>query len=143
MAEAVFQRLVDESGLNHTFRIMSRGTGAWHVGEPAHSGARRVLAAHGITYTGRAEQIGRPDVADPQTYLIAMDAENVHTLQQRFGPHPRLYRLLDFAPDQIARDVPDPYYTGGFEQVYTLVEAGCRGLLAAILDNEAKARRTM
>ncbi len=132
MAEAVFQRLVDEAGLSEHFRIESRGTGAWHVGEPAHSGTRRVLAAHGIAYVGRAEQIGRPDVADSQTYLIAMDAENMATLRQRFGAHPRLYRLLDFAPHLSERDVPDPYDTGGFEQVYELVAAGCRGLLAAI-----------
>jgi protein-tyrosine phosphatase len=32
------------------------------------------------------------------------------------------------------RDVPDPYYSGGFDYVYELVRSGCQGLLAHILD---------
>jgi protein-tyrosine phosphatase len=52
----------------------------------------------------------------------------------------RLHLLLDFVNEQerrannlpATRDVPDPYYSGNFEEVYRLVEAGCRGLLAHI-----------
>lgn len=29
-----------------------------------------------------------------------------------------------------APDVPDPWYTGNFQEVYNLFDAGCRGLLA-------------
>jgi protein-tyrosine phosphatase len=44
----------------------------------------------------------------------------------------RLHLLLSFAEGQPLPDVPDPYYTGNFEEVYQLVEAGCQGLLAHI-----------
>ncbi|WP_412850206.1 hypothetical protein [Brevibacillus invocatus] len=40
--------------------------------------------------------------------------------------------MLDFAPQAAERNVEDPYYTGRFEYVYDLVEAGCRGLLEQI-----------
>jgi protein-tyrosine phosphatase len=57
-------------------------------------------------------------------------------LQLRFGQHPNLYRLLDFAQKTDERNVPDPYYTGKFDEVYQLVKDGCRGLLATIQEQE-------
>lgn len=60
MAEAVFQRLVDEAGLGDRIGVDSAGTGGWHVGEKAHVGTRRVLAVHGIVYNGRSRQIAPP-----------------------------------------------------------------------------------
>jgi protein-tyrosine phosphatase len=41
-------------------------------------------------------------------------------------------RFLDYAPHTGVREVPDPYYSGGFEGVYRLVDAAADGLLAAI-----------
>ncbi|RMG93194.1 MAG: low molecular weight phosphotyrosine protein phosphatase [Chloroflexi bacterium] len=136
MAEAVFQHMVDEAGLSEQITVDSAGTGSWHVGEKAHPGTRRVLAAHGITYNGRARQVTAADMADDHTYIIAMDQSNLNDLQRTWGDHPRLYRLLDFASQAEVRDVPDPYYTGNFEYVYQLVEDGCRGLLAHIIQAE-------
>jgi protein-tyrosine phosphatase len=136
MAEAVFQRLVDEAGLGGQFEIDSAGTGSWHIGERAHPGTRRVLDRHGITYHGRARQVEAADVAYPDTFIIAMDNENLRDLEARFGRHPRLYRLLDFSSSNGSRDVPDPYYSGGFEEVYDLMQKGARGLLEAIRKQE-------
>lgn len=135
MAEAVFQKLVDEAGLSDKISIDSAGTGSWHVGEKAHRGTRRVLAQHGIDYNGRARRV-RSDDMDPQTYVIAMDQSNLNDLLRSFGQHPRLYRLLDFASQSDVRDVPDPYYSGNFEYVYQLVADGCAGLLATIRTQE-------
>ena len=46
----------------------------------------------------------------------------------------RLRLFLEYAPETGRRDVPDPYYGGpaGFEEVLDLVEAGARGLIAAL-----------
>ncbi|HRQ38404.1 MAG TPA: low molecular weight protein-tyrosine-phosphatase [Chloroflexota bacterium] len=132
MAEAVFQQMVNEAGLQDKISVDSAGTGSWHVGESAHAGTRRVLAQHGIEYHGRARQINATDVKRSDTYLVAMDEENVEELVGRYGRLPNLSRLLDYAPQMRERDVPDPYYTGRFEHVYQLVTAGCQGLLATI-----------
>lgn len=135
MAEAVFQKLVEEAGLTHLIEVDSAGLGNWHVGEMAHEGTRRVLAKHDIDYTGRARQVSMADM-QPDSYIIAMDASNLADLQRRFGSHPHLHRLLDFASNRSTRDVPDPYYTGTFDLVYDLVDQGCHGLLQAIRQNE-------
>ncbi len=133
MAEGVFTRLVADAGLDAHFEIDSAGTGGWHVGEAAHPGTRAVLVDHGIDYRGRARQLGRADVADPETWVVVMDGSNQDEVQNKFGRHPRLFRLLDFAAGYPrVQDVPDPYYTGNFDYVYDLVADGCRGLLAEI-----------
>ena len=131
MAEAVFQHLVDEAGLSSQIGVDSAGTGSWHVGEQAHRGTRHVLREKGIAYDGRARQVDWDDLEE-ETYVIAMDQSNVDQLYRRFGDHPRLQRLLDFATEHDEENVPDPYYSGNFSYVYELVEDGCRGLLAHI-----------
>ena len=136
MAEAVFGHMVDEAGLAGEIKIDSAGTGSYHVGEPACSGTRKVLARHGLRYNGRARQITASEMADAEAYIVAMDAENLRNLSSRYGDHPRLHRLLDFAADSNERNVPDPYYEGNFELVFKLVEDGCKGLLAEICKSE-------
>jgi len=136
MAEAVFQKMVNDAGLSDKIAVDSAGTGSWHVGETAHPGTRHILSQQGIPYDGRARQIRAEDLRDESTYIIAMDQSNLNDLKRRYGQHPRTYRLLDFAGRDEERDVPDPYYTGNFETVYELVSDGCRGLLATIREQE-------
>lgn len=136
MAEAIFQKLVDEAGLSERIEVDSAATSAYHAGEPAHPGTRRVLARHGITYDGRARQLSPEDVNNGSSYLIAMDSDNLATLRQLYGDQPNIHRLLDFATHTPVHDVPDPYYSDNFDYVYRLIDDGCHGLLATIRTNE-------
>lgn len=134
MAEAVFKHLVREAGLADRIDVESAGTGGWHVGERPHSGTLQVLRANQIEVGGkRARQLSRSDLSEFD-YIIAMDQENVSDIQALFNR--RVPRLLEFAPPGTPLDVPDPYYTGGFDHVYGLVLAGCKGLLAHIRQKE-------
>jgi protein-tyrosine phosphatase len=135
MAEAVFQHLVDQAGLSEQISADSAGTGGWHVGESPHRGTQRILKEKGIVYSGRARQVDWDDLEE-ETYVIAMDQSNVDQLYRRFGDHPRIHRLLEFATEHDEENVPDPYYSGNFSHVYDLVEDGCRGLLAHVRDAE-------
>ena len=137
MAEGVFAHLVQEAGLEKEIWVDSVGTGGWHVGERPHRGTQQVLRKNGISYDGRARQIAKDDMADQNAWIIAMDDSNVEDVRRQFGAHPRLYKLLDFATEHPQeRNVPDPYYTGGFDYVYALVRDGCRGLLATVCEEE-------
>ncbi len=128
--------MVNEAGLANEILVDSAGTGSWHIGEPAHRGTRRVLAQHGIDYEGHARKVSRDDVSGADTYVIAMDTSNIRDLQSRFGYHRQMHKLLDFADDAGMDDVPDPYYNDNFEEVFQLVNDGCRGLLAKIREEE-------
>jgi protein-tyrosine phosphatase len=128
--------MVDEAGLSDQIEVDSAGTDSYHVGEGAHYGTREVLLKHVVRYNGRARQIAQRDMADTNAYIIAMDQGNVSDLEFRYGQHPHLFRLLDFATKTKERNVPDPYYTGKFDEVYEMVVDGCQGLLAMIRKQE-------
>ncbi len=134
MAEAVFRQIVKEEGLQDYFEIKSAGMSEWHVGERPHPGTRRVLQLHNVEIDPqkRAAQVD-PDNMDDYDYIIAMDQENVEDLAYH---HLNALRLLEFAPKGYPLNVPDPYYTDRFEDVYQLVEAGARGLLEHIREQE-------
>ncbi|PYI55419.1 low molecular weight protein-tyrosine-phosphatase [Paenibacillus flagellatus] len=137
MAEAVFRHKVKEAGLDGRIRVDSAGTGDWHVGRPPHEGTRRLLDRKRIDWQGMtARQVTKDDLAEFD-YIVAMDGSNLSNLREMAaergdGSEAKLYRLLDFVPEKKLNDVPDPYYTGNFEEVYDLVDAGCGALLDKI-----------
>ena len=134
MAEGIFRHKVEAAGLSGQIQADSSGTSGYHVGDQPHPGTRRVLRAHGISYSHRSQQVSQRDLAAAD-YLVAMDRDNLQDLTwlDREGiTDGKLSLLLDYAPQVGRRDVPDPYYEGNFERVYQLVEAGCEGLLAHI-----------
>ncbi|MDQ1910480.1 low molecular weight protein-tyrosine-phosphatase [Paenibacillus sp. GD4] len=138
MAEAVFRKKVREAGLEDRIRIDSAGTGSWHIGKPPHEGTRRILKQYGIDTTGmKARQVGAEDFRDYQ-YIIAMDSSNVRNLEAiaPSGHGAEVRKLLDWAPNAGVTDVPDPYYTGNFEEVYKLVDEACDTLLSYIRERE-------
>lgn len=151
MADAVFRQMVLDAGLADHFRIDSAGTGAWHVGEQAHSGTLNVLRKHNIPYDGRSRQFDYADLNEFD-YILAMDRENLsHILRMvnrsersaqdkmdRFygGAHgPEITLFLSYANQAGTvriSEVPDPYYDGRYDQVYELVTKGCAALLDSI-----------
>lgn len=133
MADAVFQHMVNEAGLNDQVKVDSAGMGSWHVGEHAHRGTLNVLKRHNIPYDGRARQFNRRDL-DQFNYILAMDRENLSQIRhlERHDDNAEVSLFLHYA--NLAgltnvTEVPDPYYSGVFDQVYDLVTMGCQALL--------------
>ncbi|TYR79191.1 low molecular weight phosphotyrosine protein phosphatase [Priestia megaterium] len=139
MAEAIFRHLVKERGLEEQIQVDSAGTGNWHVGKPPHEGTQQILTENEIDFSGlKARQVIREDLQQFD-YIIGMDAENVGNLGRLAGHNRsvRIERLLDYVPHLHVEDVPDPYYTGNFDEVYQLVTAGCKQLLEVIIKEQS------
>ena len=138
LAENMFRHLAEQAGLADRYEVDSAGTGGWHVGERPDRRMRQVAARHGFRYDGRARQFQRSDF-DHFDLIIAMDAQNRADLR-RLARSPedeaKIHTLREFDPHGgPTAPVPDPYYGGidGFEEVYTIVERSCRGLLDALI----------
>ena len=135
MAEAVMRHIVKEEQLENDIMIDSAGTGEWHIGKPPHEGTCHILDRHLISYEGqKARKLTKNDLTSFD-YIIGMDAENVGNLRRMAGHRRdvRIERLLDYVPHLSVENVPDPYYTGNFDEVYDLVTAGCKQLVEEII----------
>jgi protein-tyrosine phosphatase len=135
--EGVMAHLVDRAGLAAAIVIDSAGTSSYHVGERADARARKTAEGRGFKLPSRSRQFRAEDFARFE-YVIAMDASNRQALL-RLAPsesaRARVHLLRDFdEKSPRGSDVPDPYYGGpeGFEEVFDICEAGCRGLLAHV-----------
>ncbi len=141
MAEGVFKHILDEEGLSDRVRVDSAGTGSWHVGESPDIRSVRISASHGVTLSGTARQVQPEDFQDFD-YIVAMDMSNLDNLERYrdgVGGDAALYLLREFDEEGgPGAEVPDPYYGGpmGFENVYSMVERSCRGLLDHILQEQ-------
>lgn len=138
MAEAVLRHKVTEAGLADRIKVDSAGTGSWHTGNSPHEGTRRILKQYGISDKGiTARQVREQDFHEHR-YIVPMDAANVSDLK-RFAPkehQSEVVPLMDFVEGRKGENVPDPYYTGNFQEVYDMVDAGCDSLLAHIRSRE-------
>lgn len=128
--------MVREAGLEHAIEADSAGTGDWHVGSPAHRGTLEILTKNDITYNGHARHLRARDLEDFD-YVVTMDNDNLRNVQRlkSAATTAHIAPLLDYgakATQARIREVPDPYFVGGFETVYQLVCDGCAGLLETI-----------
>ncbi|MDQ7030773.1 MAG: low molecular weight protein-tyrosine-phosphatase [Ardenticatenia bacterium] len=136
MAEAVFRHKVEQAGLGHHVEVDSAGVGAWNVGEPPHRSTIRELRRRGVPVPQRRARQITPEDLERFDYLIVMDLNNlnmVRTMARHQGvpKEPRL--LLEFLEDERAPvEVPDPFYTHTYSDVFNLVDRATDGLLEAI-----------
>jgi len=129
LAEGLFRSHVVARGLDADYHIDSCGTGGWHVGQPPHDGSIDIAQQNGLDISEQRSRQVHPGELEQWDWIIAMDASN-HKNLLRLGADPaKTHLLLGFIPPGYKRDVPDPYYEGGFDRVYDLVDEGCRCLL--------------
>lgn len=129
MAEAVMRDLIEKEHLQEKIIVDSAATSSWHIGEPPYSGTQDKLREYGISTEGmQSRQLHKQDF-EQFDYLIGMDENNIRNMHTMLGQSnsPKIFRLLDLTDHR--KDVPDPYYTGDFQETYDLVLDGCQALL--------------
>ncbi|MGT2926720.1 low molecular weight protein-tyrosine-phosphatase [Streptococcus cuniculipharyngis] len=119
MAEFVMKDLVkDEAGIE----VVSRATSSWEHGNPIHAGTQKILRQYGIPFdvNKTSQQVSLADLADFDV-IFAMDQQNLADLRAlSAGQFDDKIQLL------VEDGVPDPWYTGDFEETYRLVKGACQ-----------------
>ena len=129
LAEFLMKDLVKKAGREKEFEIASAATSTEELGSPVYPPVRRMLAARGISCSGKyARQMTRQDY-DRWDHLICMDSRNLRYLSRIIGSDPegKVSLLLQHAGSD--RDVADPYYSGDFQATWDDVLEGCQALL--------------
>lgn len=137
MAEAVLRDKIIKAGAGDRIVVDSAGTGNWHMGSIPHPGTRKILSREGISFAKiRARQV-IPEDFQRFDRIIAMDRSNERDLYRLAAPSERdgqkIFRFMRLLDDRPSADVPDPYYTGRFDEVFRLVDRGTDVLLRRLL----------
>ncbi|HEM6310169.1 TPA: low molecular weight phosphotyrosine protein phosphatase [Streptococcus suis] len=119
MAEFVMKHLTD------SFHIESRATSNWEHGNPIYPGTQKIFEEYGIPFdqTKTSQQISLTDFEEFDV-IIGMDSNNVRDLRKMAPAHAQ-DKIFQFAD----KSVPDPWYTGDFQETYRMVKQGCQNWL--------------
>lgn len=129
MAEFVMRDLISREKLN--FQVMSAGTGGYHDGEDMHPKTRETLRRQKINPDGFVSKKLTADMCGRACLIIVMDQSNKKDVLRMFPSMAEKVRILtDFIPESGYTEVPDPWYTGNFDETYRLVSAACPKILA-------------
>ena len=134
MAEFVMKQYVKDAGLEKEFEIASAATSREELGNPVYPPARRELAKHGLSCSGKtARQMTAADY-DRYDYIPIMDRNNQRNIMRIIGSDPenKVRLLMEYAGS--SRDVADPWYTGDFAATWDDITVGCRALLEHIIE---------
>ena len=125
LAEGISRHLADQRDLN--IRIASAGTSRYHNGESPCPLSTDLARQHGIDITSqRSEHISAYDLGSCER-IIAMDRSNYRDLTALGLTNVSM--LGDYGFD--GADVADLYYEPDkAEEVYGMIEAACRSILA-------------
>jgi protein-tyrosine phosphatase len=132
MAEALFRDLVKKENLSDKIFVDSAATSSWHIGSPPHKGTLEILNKYNISSDGLIGRLLTKEDFEKFDYIVGMDESNIKNITAitNKAKRPQIIRLLDLTEHK--KDVPDPYYTGDFQETYQLVSEGCKALLEKI-----------
>ena len=144
-AEGVFRAIAAQELAHLQLTVDSAGTAGYHVGEPPDRCTREAAARRGYDISHLRARVVEPADFERFDLILAMDRQNLRTLESRAPAHARhrIKLFLKYAPEAGVEEVPDPYYGGpnGFEHVLDLIEAASRGLRDALRADSSGTRR--
>jgi len=127
-AEAIFQNLINDKGIDNQFIVDSAGTGSWHVGKKADPRMRFAAKERNINITSNARQICEDDFSNFK-YILVMDNSNFNNVidlknRVKGSDFARILKIQDFSSTFTEKEVPDPYFGGdaGFDHVLDILE---------------------
>lgn len=120
MAEAVFNKKVEEKGLGHLFEADSAGTSDYHIGKQPDDRTLRNAEKNAVKISHSARQIATPDLRY-YDYILAMDAENMEKINALAEADAqiegKIFLMRDFEPGA------NPGFTANEEQPYTNIDS--------------------
>ena len=133
MAEFIFKKMVESSGVQDQFEIESAAVSSEEEGNPVYPPARRILADHGIDCRGKYARKMTVDDYRYFDYLICMDNSYLRNMQRICGgdPENKMYKLLSFTGSP--GDVADSWYSGDFQTTWEDIQRGLDAFAANVM----------
>ena len=123
LAHGLLQAKSDSLGLN--WEVASAGTSSYHEGALPHEGSMEIAAAHGLDLSSqRSQQFEKSDL-DYYDLILVMDSSNYANILAMTSTElhrDKIKLILNYVTSGQNQAVPDPYYAGGFDKVYDMLD---------------------
>jgi protein-tyrosine phosphatase len=112
--------------------VDSAGTSNYHVGKPPDSRSIETARKFGIDISKqRARQFQKSDFSNFDL-ILTMDQQNYNNVLRMASTDEesaKVKLILNLNKPPVNRAVPDPYYEGGFEKVYRMLDEALENLV--------------
>jgi protein-tyrosine phosphatase len=112
--------------------VDSAGTSGWHNGERPDSRSIEVARQNNINISNQSSRKFIVNDFDDFDLILAMDSANyrdILNLARNEDDKLKVKLILNFSFPGENRAVPDPYYEGGFDGVYNMLERACEEII--------------
>ncbi|MEL6986488.1 MAG: low molecular weight protein-tyrosine-phosphatase [Bacteroidota bacterium] len=134
LAEGILQKLIDEQKLG--WSVDSAGTSGWHQGEAPDPRSIEVAFKNGIPIAQQKSRMFTVQDFTRFDLILAMDQQNYNNII-RMAPNQameaKVKMILNYSYPGENRQVPDPYYEGGFDYVFELLNEACEKLIESLV----------
>lgn len=123
LAHGILEREIERLELD--WEVDSAGTSGWHNGSQPDSRSIEVARQKGIDISKQKSRLFVREDFENFDLILAMDSSNyTNILQKSTGKNDesKVKLILNYAYPGENRAVPDPYYEGGFEGVFSMLE---------------------
>lgn len=117
---------------NLPWSVESSGTSGWHIGEKPDGRSIDVARENGIDLGAQRSLKFEKSHLDEYDLIIAMDSNNfsdITKLAISDKQKSKVKLLLNYSHPNENRQVPDPYYAGGFQSVYDMISQAIDDLI--------------
>ncbi|WP_112322235.1 low molecular weight protein-tyrosine-phosphatase [Oceanibium sediminis] len=129
-AEAVVRAKAASAGVS--LDLDSCGTGDWHIGKPPYPPMIAAAGARGYDLRPLRARRLVPGDLDRFDHIVAMDRANLDDIRAMGDGRARVSLMMEHAPDKGLDEVPDPYFTGDYDEALDLIERAADGLIAVL-----------
>ena len=135
LAHGILEKLVNEKKLD--WEIDSAGTSKWHNGEGPDPRSVAVAHKNNLDISRQISRSVSSSDLDYYDYIFAMDKSNLKDLQELANPEQlnKIHLFLPFGKVEETDEVPDPYYTLGFDYVFNLINQANKKILEILLSS--------
>lgn len=125
---------------NLDWEIDSAGTSGYHRGAAPHQDSQDICLLHGLDISNqRSRKFSKEDL-DYYDLILVMDAsnyQNVMCLCEKQSQRDKIKMILNFVTPGRNQGVPDPYYEGGFDKVYDILDEATDKVVLSMMSEKS------
>ncbi len=124
LAHGILQHKIDQRNLG--WEVESCGTSSFHVGEAPDDRSVKTAKENGIDISAQRSLQFHQSFFDTYQHILVMDASNYRDVMSQAksdSDKGKVELIMNYLYKDENRQVPDPYYGGGFQMVYDMLDA--------------------